>query len=268
MVVSTALPVRSTLGVLPALLLIGVAAWETCATHVDASSVPADEAWDHASQLVRAQFRRGDLIVFAPDWIDPVGRLHLGDLMTIDDAARMDAARYGRIWELSIRGAHAADVAGLTPTSAVDADGVSVELFERTPVTVLADVRTLLAGASIDGGAAKLELAEVGFQPHRCIQATPVPGRPIRVTFPAVPLGSSLVGYVGLADVFTRRDIRAPGTLEVEVAHRRVAVVHPGVDDGWVKFEVETQPGTADVTFVASADAAQRQICFAAEARR
>ena len=31
---------------------------------------------------------------------------------------------------------------------------------------------------------------------------------------------------------------------------------------------VTVQPGHADVTFVASADAAQRQICFAAEARQ
>ncbi len=269
MVVSTALTrLRSTLGVLPALLVVGVAVWETCATHVDASAVPTDEAWDRASQLVRAKLRPGDLIVFAPDWIDPVGRLHLGDLMTIDDAARMDAARYGRIWELSIRGAHAADTAGLTPASTVDADGVSVELFERTPVTVLADVRTLLSGASTDGGSAKLELAEVGFAPHRCLQSTPAPGGAVRITFPALPLGAQLVGYVGLADVFTRRDIRAPGTLEVDIAHRKVAIVHPGVDDGWVRFEIKTQPGSADVTFIASADAAQRQICFAAEARQ
>ena len=209
MVVSTALSsrLRSTLGVLPALLVVGVALWETCATHVDANAVPADVAWDRASELVRAQFRPGDLIEFAPDWVDPVGRLHLGELMTIDDAARMDAARYGRIRELSIRGAHGADTAGLTATSAVDADGVTVSLFERTPVTVLADVRTVLPGASTDGGPATLVLAEVGSR--RTVASRPRrSGAPIRVTFPALPLGSSLVGYVGLADVFTRRDIR------------------------------------------------------------
>jgi hypothetical protein len=40
----------------------------------------------------------------------------------------------------------------------------------------------------------------------------------------------------------------------------------PGVDDGWVRFETPVPGG--DVTFVASADAAQRQICFAAEVRK
>ena len=88
------------------------------------------------------------------------------------------------------------------------------------------------------------------------------------MTFPELPLGSTLVGYVGLADVFTRRDIRAPGKLEVELGGRTLATVTPGVDDGWVRFAVPTTPGAADVTFVASADAPNRLICFAAEARR
>jgi hypothetical protein len=68
--------------------------------------------------------------------------------------------------------------------------------------------------------------------------------------------------------VFTRRDIRAPGSLAVEIGGTQVAAVHPGVDDGWVRFEAKTMPGPAQVTFVASADAPQRLICFAAEARQ
>jgi hypothetical protein len=35
-----------------------------------------------------------------------------------------------------------------------------------------------------------------------------------------------------------------------------------------VKVSAPTTPGTADVTFIASADAPQRLICFMAEARR
>jgi len=100
------------------------------------------------------------------------------------------------------------------------------------------------------------------------VQVIPPANRPVRVTFPALPLGSRLVGYVGLADVFTRRDIRAPGTLAVEIAGRPVASTTVGVDDGWVRFEATTTPGPADVTFIASATAAQRLICFAAEARQ
>jgi len=255
------------LAALPALLLVIVAVWETCAARRDASEVPGDDAWARAAAIVRAGHRPGDLIVFAPDWIDPVGRLHLGDLISIDDAARMDAAKYGRIWELAIRGARAPDTEGLVPVEVAEANGIAIRRYERPAAIVVADVRERLAEAQQDGGRGALELAEVGFAPHRCIQVVPVPGRPVRIAFPALPLGSELVGYVGLADVFTRRDIRAPGRLQIEIGGQVVASAEPGVEDGWVRFEAATQPGQAEVTFVATADAPQRLICFAAEAR-
>ena len=173
---------------------------------------------------------------------------------------RMDAARYGRIWELSIRGEHAPETEGLAPVFEQDVDGLTVRRFERAPAVVVSDA---LAVAQPN----QVVLAEVGFEPHRCIQVTPAPGRPVRVQL-QMQLGTKLVGYAGLADVFTRRDIRAPGTLAVQIGGREVARVTPGVDDGWVRFEAPTTPGAAEVTFVASADAPQRQICFAAEARQ
>jgi hypothetical protein len=68
--------------------------------------------------------------------------------------------------------------------------------------------------------------------------------------------------------VFTRRDVRVPARLDVEIGGTVVASATAGVDDGWVRFSAPTTPGTADVTFIASADAQNRLICFAAEARR
>ena len=251
---------------LPALLVVVVALWEVCATRRDAHSVPDDDAWERAAATVRAGFQPGDLIVFAPAWADPIGRLHLGDLVTLDMAGRMDAARYGRIWEVAIRGAHAPETGGLDAIADSETDGVTVRRFERTPVTVLADVRE--ATFQTDGRRPTLELAEVGFEPHRCLQITPEPGHPVRITFPQLKLGSELVGYVGLADVFTRRAIRTPGRLAVEIGGHVVASAEPGVDDGWVRFAAPTTAGPADVTFIASADAGDRLICFAAEARR
>ena len=256
------------LAAVPALLLVIVSLWEVVAARRDAAEVPDDAAWDAASAIVRASYQPGDLIVFAPDWIDPVGRLHLGDKISVDMASRMDAARYGRIWELSIRGARAPETAGLAPVLAQSVDGVTVRRFERAPAIVISDAVGQLATATSDGARPTLELAEVGFEPHRCVQVTPVPGKPTRVTFHQLQLGTKLVGYAGLADVFTRRDIRAPGKLAVEIGGQTIASITPGVDDGWVRFEAATQAGAADVTFVASADAPQRQICFAAEARQ
>jgi hypothetical protein len=260
-------PRRSAIALGLAGALVIVALWEIVWTRVAASGVPDDGDWERAAAHVRANHRPGDLIVFAPDWIDPVGRLHLGDLIPVAMAARMDAERYGRIWELSIRDARSRDTAGLTPAEAREVGGVTVRRFERPPATILADVRELLPRAKIDGQALSppaVVLAEVGFAPHRCIQVTPMPGRPVRITF-ALPAGT-LVGYAGLADVFTRRNIRTPGKVEVEAGGKVIASVTPGIDDGWVRFAAPlTEPG--DVTFSVKATALERLICFAAEVR-
>jgi hypothetical protein len=258
---------RATLGAVPALLLVTVSLWEVCAAGHDASAVPDDDSWHAAEQYVRAQARPGDLIVFAPEWIDPVGRMHLGDLIPIDDAARMDAATYARIWEVSIRGAHAPETSALAVAASESFAGVTVRRFDQAAAHVAADVRALLPAARVEGGSAKLVLAEVGFAPHRCIEVVPAPNHPVRVTFAAMPLGSELVGYVGLADVFTRRDVREPGHLAVELDGKPIAHVDPGVDDGWVRFAAPTQPGSGDLVFVISAAAPNRLVCFAAETR-
>ena len=255
------------LGVLPALLLVAIAGWEIAATWRAATSVPDDVAWARAAKVVRAGYRPGDLIVFAPAWVDPVGRMHLGDLIPLEMAARMDAARYGRIWELSIRGARSPDTRGLSPVETTDL-GVTVRRFERAPATILADVRERIATAKSGGATPRVELTEVGYAPHRCILIVPQPGKPARLTFPQLPLGRELVGYVGIADAFTRRDDRTPVKLGVEIAGKPVASATAGVDDGWVRFAATTAPGAADVTFVATATRPGRQLCFAVEARQ
>lgn len=254
----------------PAILLVLVAVWEIAATRCDAHAVPGDDAWKDAAAVVRAGYRPGDLIVFAPEWADPIGRLHLGDLIPVELAARMDAARFGRIWEVSIRGAHHAEVAGLAPVAEESRGGVRVARYERTPAAVVSDVREQVGTAQTTGAARGpvLVLAEVGFAPRRCIQLVPQPNAPARLAFPQLALGTELVGYVGIADVFTRRDQRAPARLDVEIGGTVVASATAGVDDGWVRFSAPTTPGTADVTFIASSAAANRLVCFAAEARR
>ncbi len=254
----------------PALLLVLVAVWEIVATRCTATSVPEDPAWAKASAVVRAGYRPGDLIVFAPTWSDPVGRLHLGDLIPLDVAARMDAAKFGRIWEIAIRGARAPETAGLTPVETTERSGVTVRRYERTPVEVIADLRDRVTSARVEKGGRgpTLELAEVGFAPHRCIQVVPTPDVPMKISFPGVPTGTQLVGYVGIADVFTRRDNRRAAQLEVEIADRVIARARAEVDDGWVRFSATTTPGTADITIVARSSGANRLICFAVETRR
>ncbi|HEY4176597.1 MAG TPA: hypothetical protein VGM90_07190 [Kofleriaceae bacterium] len=257
---------------LPAVALVLVAIWEITATLRAPGGVPDDDAFAQAGSYVREHMQPGDLVVFAPAWIDPVGRMVVGNALTVDAAARMDSAKYARIWELSIRDEHAPEVAKLRPEEALDIGGVAVSRYQQPPVTVLADLRDRMDTAKIVGGAAHVELQEVGFAPHRCILATPFSDQhPIAITFPGVTLGSQIVGYVGIADVFTRRDRREPASLSLsfgELAHPAVTAI-AGVDDGWVRFSATTPPGTvANLTFQLASAAGGRLICFAAEVRQ
>lgn len=262
-------PAKLAAGIVPALAILVLAVWEVFATLAVPARVATDADWAAAEAEVRAGFQAGDLIVFAPRWVDPVGRLHLGDLIPVDVAGRMDAARFARIWEVSIRGARAADARGARVTSSRSHGGVHVRLLEQTPARVRTDFVAAFAAARSSGASAGAGpiLEEVGFQPHRCIRIEPPAGGSGKLTWPAAELGSKLVGHVGLADVFTRRAIRGPGKLELLIGGKSVATTVVGVDSGWVRFEVATTPGPAEVTFIASAKDPRRLICFAAEAR-
>ena len=260
--------------VLPFVAIAAIAIWEIARVSRAEDEVPGDAAWGRAAEAVRAQWKRGELIVFAPDWVDPVGRLHLGDLIPVEAAARMDAARFPGVWEVSIRGARSRDVAGETPVFEATFGGVTVRKFERPRLTLMADLVALAGRITVHGEVARkpeVVLAEVGFTPRRCVQVVPRPDRSVVMDYGRIPLGTKLVGYVGLADVFTRRDVRNPGRLTVRIDGRDVVATTVGVDDGWKRFEVETPQGMHQLEMVATAvgpGSKDRLICFAAEARR
>ncbi len=274
--------------VAPALVLVALAIWEIVAVRGAPGQVPGDAAWARAAAAVRAEHHAGELIVFAPRWVEPVGRMHLGDLIPLAMAARLDGARYGVIWELSIRGARAAETAGLRPSWRGDFGGVTVRRFERAPAELLADLvaaTPTVTGAHV-GGPGVEAIAEVGFEPHRCTQVSLVRGQDVRLAYAAVPLGTTLAIGVGLADVFTRRDERAPLRFRVAIDGAVVAERWVGVDDGWIRIDVPTTPGAGAVEIhvglpstpacTPGAGAARppagcrtaRPLCFAVEARR
>ena len=261
------------LGLWPAIALAAIAAWSTCRTVGAGAGVPGDAAWAQAAALVRAEHQPGDLIVFAPRWNDPVGRLHLGELIPVAMAGRLDGERYGRIWELDIRGARAPETRGLAAAATRTVDGITVRKFVRAPAEVVTDVLDL-PPPQVEGLAARgpaQVLAEVGFEPHRCWQVVPSAGQTVTLRWDGVALGRELVIGVGLADVFTRRDVRAPADLLIDVGEREVARVRVGVDSGWVRTRVATEPGTATLTVRAAAvgpGSRDRLVCFAIEARR
>jgi hypothetical protein len=264
---------RLALGLAPLFGLLICALLSIVAVARANSDTPSAQDWRAAADHVRGHRAAGDLIVFAPGWIDPVGREYLGDQMSIEMAGRMDAARYERIWELSVRGAEAPESRGLSPVSTKHFGSLTLREFEQTPAQVSEDFTTNWARAAVSGqmqGRPNLSLQEVGFEPHRCIKVVPQPNQTASMRFEGVTLGTRIVGYVGLADVFTRRDIREPGRLELLVNDESRATISAGVDDGWQRFEVETEAGQGTVEFRLSAvgpKARDRRICFAAEAR-
>ncbi len=232
--------------------------------------------WRAAADFVREH--RGEpgtsLIVFAPSWIDPIGREYLGDQMTIDMAARMDSARFASIWQVSLGDERAPETKGLSKDESAHFGPLQVRRYRQSPVAMTYDFTETWRSSVSSGdmqGRPSLSLEEVGFEPHRCIKLVPQPGKTASLRFTDVPLGTRIVGYVGLADVFTRRDVRDPGELELFVNDTSLVKVRAGVDSGWVRFEAATTPGVAKVEFQLSAigaNARDRRICFAAEARQ
>jgi hypothetical protein len=244
-----------------------------------ANSAPSAGEWRQAADYVRQQSDRtadapAELIVFAPLWTDPIGRQYFGDQMSIEMAARMDAARYGRIWEISIGRARATETRGLAVESTSHFGPLQVRAFAQEPVLVVQDFTADWRQAEVGGqmqGRPNLGLQEVGFEPHRCIKVVPKPNQVASMRFGAATLGSHLVAYVGLADIFTRRDIREPGRFEILIDDKLVSTANVTVDNGWQRVEVPTTSGSASVEFRMTAvgkGARDRRICFAAEARQ
>lgn len=257
-----------------------VCAWVSTAVISHAGrSAPVAENWSEAADYLRTH--RGssdgdssDLIVFAPRWVDPIGRQYFGDQMDIAMAARMDAARYARIWEVSLPGARASETRGLKLESTKEFGPLRLREYLQTPALVAYDFTADWKAAVVSGqmqGRPNLGLQEVGFEAHRCIKVVPKPDKTASMRFESVTLGSELVAYVGLADVFTRRDVRAPGRLEILVNGSMVSTSKVTNNNGWQRVAVDTQPGQATVEFRMTAvgkDARDRRICFAAEARQ
>ncbi|HKA87768.1 MAG TPA: hypothetical protein VKE22_08895 [Haliangiales bacterium] len=248
-----------------AVLIVGLAAWEILAlwrVHADA---PEPSEWQTAQSVVRKGFHKGDLIVFAPAWIDPIGRAYLGDLMALEDVARNDAGRYGRIWEVSTRGASAPETRGLAAVEDADAGAVRVRRFERA------------APRAVWSTNDRARLLEVAFAPHLCVLLPPSRDaeHPGRLDLGTVPLGTELRAWGGLADFRARKENWAAAVVRVLVDDKEGARASVANDDGWVALPpVATTAEAHHVVVEAWVDPergdparARLDLCVAAEAR-
>jgi hypothetical protein len=264
---------RIALGVGPAAALVVISAWDLVAT-LHAPGEPGDDpAWSEAEKAVRSRYKPGDLIVFAPKWIDPIGRQHLGDLIPLDVAGRMDAATFKTIWEVSTGGQHP-ETAGLKPGWESRHETLRVRRYDRKAEQALTDFVEAFATARVQGAHAQppiVDLVSIQFEPRRCLRLVVGEDGPASVAYAGVLLGDRLVGYVGLVDEFPRLRHRTErGQLTVFVNGKQVA--HVDVTGPWTRFVADTTPGEgAEVELRATASGPrghERLVCFAAQARR
>jgi hypothetical protein len=241
--------------------LLLLALWEVTVLVSARHSEPSPEHWRAVAAAIPAVPRDDRLIVFAPRWLDPVGRRWLGDRVSLDQAARMDTVRYRDVWEVSVRGASAPEVADEPAVSEQDFGPILVRRFVRAAPDV--------TWSLTDG----TRICEVDFEPrrgvvldlrHRFDQAQRV--------FRQVVLGEHLQVYAGLADYKKRSTNQSIALIQIVVDGREVARGVAGNDDGWVALPRAATPGGAhDVEIIARVQeprgTVDLSVCVAAEAR-
>lgn len=284
---------RPTIAVAGAIALLAVV--ETAQALIAPSRAPTDADWSAAAGVVRAGFQPGDLIVAAPDWADPVVRMHLGDLITVPAAARMDDARFPRVWEITQRGARAVEARG---SVTVDRrfGALTVRCYQRPAADVTYDFLERWHEAQVtvwevggrspspcpwrgdrfvcpgSGASLHRELVEVDTRIRRALLAPPSAGTITVVEFPAVPLGRELAVAAGLHDVWARK--YATGTVYLKVLVGGVEVLGTSVGNrsGWQRLRADTAARAGQVLPVrfeiSSPQPNLRHFAFAAEARR
>lgn len=273
--------------VLFAALIALLAVVETGAALTARARVPSDADWEAAAAEVRAGFGPGDVIAFAPAWVDQIGRAHLGDMISVEMAGRSDVDRYARVWEVSIRGARSHDSDGARLVRTTQHGRVRVALYEKAATPIVydftasaGDARVMRADQPCFGdaqagwrcGSAHIErrTLEIDYQPRRGM-LVPADNRPTTLGWNEVPLGGKLVVYAGMHDYYARKS--ADGLVDFSVDVDGVEKLRARVAnaDGWRRFDVDTRglAGTRHaVTFHVSApNPAWRNLGFHAEAR-
>ena len=273
--------------------MVSLALIETVNAFVAPSLAPTDKDWAAAAARVRAGFRPGDLIVAAPAWADPLMRRELGDLVPMPVAGRMDSARFGRVWELSQRGARAADTAGASLAVSSRHGALAVKRWERPAATVTFDFLAEWHRAEVSvvtpdhvevpcaatqdrfqclGGASiKPELLEIDTTLRNGLAVSPVERTTLALVFADVLLGRALAVASGLHSVWLRKLGDGRVHLRVLVDGRELGSVDATSGSGWAlkTFDTTELAGkTGKVRFEITTDkSSARHFGFAAEAR-
>lgn len=123
------------LAVVPA---IGIA--ELLAHFRQTHNVATDDDWRAAKDGVAKTIQQGDLLIFAPRWVEPVGRSWMqSDLATMDRMTFADTSRYKRALEVSVRGKHREELDGWKSTRTDHFGGIEVTTLENPAWSAVID---------------------------------------------------------------------------------------------------------------------------------
>ena len=102
------------------------------------SDVVPDADWIAAREAVKTEAKPEDLVIFAPFWVDPVGRRWFGDdLAGIKREARPDETRFPRAIEVGIRGEHRPELDGWKKLSEHQVGKVTIGVYENPAKTLV-----------------------------------------------------------------------------------------------------------------------------------
>lgn len=291
-----------------AIPLIGIAELVLHVKQTGPDVVP-DGDWDRARDIVKADLKPEDLVIFEPFWADPIGRRSFGgEISTFKREGYSDFRRFQRAYEVSIRGAHQAELATWKKVKEEKAGGVTVSLLEnpdyapvlddlvelvnadRLSVAVGDAPCTFQHGASAGGSTVVPQglltpadkfvcsgghvgvavLHALDHHPHTCIYATPMANGTVRLKFKDVAFGGRIVGHAGVQWVDARNN--PPEKIELIFSafdHQIAPIFHkPGA--GWTEFELPTSDldGKKGELVVDLEPAKEHQFCFEATTRK
>jgi hypothetical protein len=283
-------------GSLAVLSIVLLALVETAVALIAPGRAPTQADWHEAARQVRAGFQPGDLVVTAPAWADQILRVHLGDLIPDDVAGRLDDDRFGRVWEISQRGASAPEAGRGTVVLQRQIGRLTLRRVERAPETVdydfvarWADAKvsrrdTFGPGVTCRNTGERIQCPDVGYNFVRrqivevdtrlraALLAQPVPNAAVVVEFSQVPLGRSLVLGAGLHNVWMRKEAAGPVDIRVVVGDRIDVTYTIRNEDGWKRERIDTSELARQIVPVrfeiTSPSPYARHFAFAAEARR
>jgi len=282
---------------LPLLIAAGIALLalvETAVALIAPWRAPTDADWTAAAREVRAGFWPGDLIVAAPAWADPILRVHLGDLIPIEVAGRLDDDRFGRVWEVSQRGAQAPATAGGTATLDKRFGRLIVRRVERPAERIGYDFVARWADAQVSRiepsrtvscrtvadriqcpdltfNYVHRQIVEVDNALREALLAQPVGQAVVAIEYPAVRLGRALVVATGLHDTWMRKAARGTVEMRVIVGGQPQTLPTTSDDSGWTRTRIDTSARAGQIVPVrfeiTSPAPTARHFAFAAEAR-